>query len=220
MDLIIQEFFNLEIMILAAPLLLKGLGMTAALCAVIIPLGMVAGMALALAATQGGWLLRVLIVIYVDFFRALPPLVLLILIYAGLPFAGVELSPFMAVIAAFLLNNSSFYTEVFRAGIGSVGAGQWEAGRSTGLGFFPIVGFVVIPQAVRNILPDLISNTIEIVKLTSLASVVALAELLFSADMARSVTYNSSPLTLAALAYLIILWPCVRLLSRFENKVR
>jgi len=219
MEAIVQEFFNLEIMVLAAPVLLKGLAMTAAICAVIIPLGMAAGMALAFAATQGGWLLRALIVIYVDFFRALPPLVLLILIYAGLPFAGIEFSPFVAVVIAFLLNNSSFYTEVFRAGIGSVGAGQWEAARSTGLGFFAIITFVVIPQAVRNVLPDLISNTIEIVKLTSLASVVALAELLYSADMARSVTYNSSPLTLAALMYLVILWPCVRLLSRFENKV-
>ena len=77
----------------------------------------------------------------------------------------------------------------------------------------------MIPQAVRNVLPDLVSNTIEVVKLTSLASVVALPELLYSADMARSITFNASPLVLAAGLYLAMLWPCVRLLSRLEHRV-
>jgi polar amino acid transport system permease protein len=78
---------------------------------------------------------------------------------------------------------------------------------------------VVLPQAVRNVLPDLVSNTVEVVKLTSIASVVALPELLYSADMARSITFNTSPLVLAAAIYLIILWPVVRLVSRFERRI-
>jgi polar amino acid transport system permease protein len=78
---------------------------------------------------------------------------------------------------------------------------------------------VVIPQAVRNVLPDLVSNTVEVVKLTSLASVVALPEMLYSADMARSLTYNSSPIVLAALVYLVLLWPIVRLMSRMEHRL-
>ena len=68
-------------------------------------------------------------------------------------------------------------------------------------------------------LPDLLSNTIEVVKLTSIASVVALQELLYAADMARSVTYNSSPIVLAAAVYLLMLWPVVRLLSALEHRV-
>src|SRR5262245_19905650 len=75
------------------------------------------------------------------------------------------------------------------------------------------------PQAVRNVLPDLVSNTVEVVKLTSPASVVALPEMLYSADMARSLTYNSSPIVLAALMYLVLLWPVVRLISRLEHRV-
>jgi polar amino acid transport system permease protein len=77
----------------------------------------------------------------------------------------------------------------------------------------------VIPQAVRNVLPDLVSNTVEVVKLTSLASVVALPEMLYSADMARSVTYNPSPIVLAALIYLVLLWPVVRFMSRLEHRL-
>jgi len=78
---------------------------------------------------------------------------------------------------------------------------------------------VVLPQAVRNVLPDLVSNTVEVVKLTSLASVVALPEMLYAADMARSLTYNASPIVLAAAVYLVLLWPAVRLVSRLEHRV-
>jgi polar amino acid transport system permease protein len=79
--------------------------------------------------------------------------------------------------------------------------------------------YVVLPQATRNVLPDLISNTVEVVKLTSLASVVSLGEMLYAADMARSITYNASPLVLVALIYLAALWPLVRLVSRFERRI-
>ena len=79
--------------------------------------------------------------------------------------------------------------------------------------------YVILPQAVRNVLPDLLSNTIEVIKLTSLASVVSLAEILYSADMARSITYNASPIVLAAFIYLMILWPLVRLVSQFAKKL-
>src|ERR1035438_3198139 len=84
----------------------------------------------------------------------------------------------------FLFNNSAYCGEIYRAGLGSMGAGQREAARSTGLTAWQAMAFVVIPQAVRNVLPDLVSNTVEVVKLTSLASVVALPEMLYSADMA------------------------------------
>jgi polar amino acid transport system permease protein len=155
----------------------------------------------------------------VDFFRAVPPLVLLIFVYAGLPFAGLRLTPLQAVAIAFFLNTSSYYGEIFRAGLESVGNGQWEAARSTGLSARQTLTSVILPQAVRNVLPDLLSNTVEAVKLTSIASVVALPELLYSADMARSLTYNASPLVMAGALYLALLWPMVRLISRFEHRL-
>lgn len=219
MELLLETFFNLEIMGRALPLLLKGLGVTLSLCLVVIPLGLLGGLLIALAATAPSRVLGALLVCWVDLFRAIPPLVLLIFVYSGLPFAGIELSPFAAVCIAFLLNTSSYYAEIIRAGIESIPRGQTEAARSTGLGRLPTLRHVVLPQALRNVLPDLLSNTIEVVKLTSIASVVALQELLYAADMARSVTYNASPIVLAAGFYLLILWPVVRLLSRMEHRV-
>ena len=219
MQALLQQFFDFAIMARALPLLLTGLGQTLVLCLVVIPLGLIGGLLVALTSLARSRAVRWTAAAAIDFFRAIPPLVLLIFVYAGLPFAGIRLSPLAAVAIAFLLNNSSYYGEIYRAGIESVGHGQWDAARSTGLKARQALIYVVLPQAVRNVLPDLISNTVEVVKLTSLASVVALPELLYSADMARSITFNTSPIVLAAGIYLVMLWPIVRLVSRLERRL-
>ena len=219
MDLVLQQFFNFEVMQKVWPLLLRGLGTTLWLCLIVIPLGLVGGMLVALAITSGRRVLRWPVIVLVDLLRAVPPLVLLVMLYSGLPFAGVRLSPIEAVALGLGLNTSSYFGEIYRAGIESVGRGQWEAARSTGLTVWQTLQFVVLPQAVRNVLPDLVSNTIEVVKLTSIASVVSFPDLLYSADMARSVTYNQTPVVLAAAIYLALLWPLVRLVSRLERQV-
>tara|TARA_R110002020_G_scaffold458127_1_gene675379 strand:+ start:25159 stop:25824 length:666 start_codon:yes stop_codon:yes gene_type:complete len=219
MEAIIQQFFNLEIMAKALPLVLKGLGMTLLICAVVIPLGAIGGLLAAIASVSGKRAVRWAAIGFVDLFRAIPPLVLLIFIYAGLPFAGIRVSPFAAVAVGFFLNNSAYFAEVFRAGILSVPKGQTEAARSTGLSQGQTLFWVTLPQAVRNVLPDLLSNVVEVVKLTSLASVVSLSEMLHTAGLVRSLTYNASPLVLAAGIYLVLLWPLIRVISRFERKI-
>jgi polar amino acid transport system permease protein len=219
MQAIAAQFFNLDIMAAALPIVLTGLQQTIVLCLVVIPLGLSGGLGFALLARSRTHLVRWAAVIGIDFFRAVPPLVLLIFIYSGLPFAGLRPSPFTAVAIAFFLNTSSYYGEIYRAGIESVGQGQWDAARSSGLKSHQTLVYVVLPQAVRNVLPDLLSNTVEVAKLTSIASVVALPELLYSADMARSVTFNNSPVVLAAAIYLVMLWPMVRLVSRLERRL-
>ena len=219
MEAIAQQFFNLAIMTKSLPLVLTGLWMTLLICAVVIPLGMAGGILVAAASLSPRAAFRWVMKLLVDIFRALPPLVLLIMVYSGLPFAGIRLTPLGAVAIAFFLNNSAYYGEIFRAGIESVPQGQWEAARSTGLSATQTFLWVVLPQGVRNVLPDLVSNTIEVVKLTSLASVVSMPEMLYSADMARSLTFNASPIVLAAAIYLAILWPAVRFVSRLEHTV-
>ena len=219
MDTILQQFFNLGVMEQAFPLILGGLKQTVIICLIVVPLGLAGGLAFALISLSRLRTVRWAAIAAIDFFRSIPPLVLLIFVYAGLPFAGFRLSPLVAVAISFFLNTSSYYGEIYRAGIESVGLGQWDAARSTGLQAYQTLAYVVLPQAVRNVLPDLVSNTVEVVKLTSLASVVALPELLYSADMARSVTFNSSPIVLAAVVYLAILWPLVRLISRLERRI-
>jgi polar amino acid transport system permease protein len=219
MDVIVQQFFNLEIMQKVWPLLLKGFGTTLMLCLFVVPLGLVGGLGAALLSTAARRRVRWPAIAVIDFLRALPPLVLLILLYTGLPFAGIRLSPLQAVCIGLMLNSASYYGEIYRAGIESVGRGQWDAARATGLSKAATLRFIVLPQAIRNVLPDLVSNTIEVVKLTSIASVVSFPELLYSADMARSLTFNQSPVVLAAFLYLALLWPLVRLVSRLERRV-
>jgi polar amino acid transport system permease protein len=221
MDALIQNFFNLAIYREVFPFLLRGLWTTLWLSLLVIPIGLVSGLALALVVTQTRrrWV-RVLAAVYIDFFRAFPPLVLLILIYFGAPFVGLDLPKVLAVALGFMLNNSSYFCEVFRAGIESVPSGQMEAARSTGLTRWQALRHVVVPQATRNVLPDLVGNGIEVIKLTTIASVVALPELLRVARDAQSLVYNPSPIVLAALMYLVLLWPLVRWLSRLEHRSR
>jgi len=217
-DLLISSFFNLEILKEAWPFLLAGFWMTIKLTLVVVPIGVAGGLAVALLTTIRSRIVKWLVVIYVDFFRAFPPLVLLMFIAFGLPFLKIDLGAFGAVALAFLLNTSSYYGEIFRAGIESIPRGQYEAARSTGLSAVQTMTYVVIPQATKNVMPDLVSNTLEVVKLTSIASVVALPELLFAARQAQSVTYNATPIIAAGIIYLVCLWPLVRLLSRFEHR--
>ena len=218
MENFVEAFFNLQILAEAWPILLDGLGQTLLLSAAVVPLGLIGGLILAILSTVKNPWVRWPLMAWVDVFRALPPLVLLVFVYAGLPFAGLEVSAFGAVAIGFFLNTGAYYGEILRAGIASVPTGQSEAARSLGLGRWQTMRLVVLPQAVRNVLPDLISNTLEVVKLTSIAAVVAMPELLFQARQAQSVTFNATPIMAAAVAYFILLWPVVRLLSKLENK--
>ena len=218
LDDFLLAFFSLDILREAWPILWAGLVQTVLLSLTVVPLGLVGGVILALLSTVRHPLVRWPLMAWVDTFRALPPLVLLVFVYAGLPFAGIEVTAWTAVAIGFFLNTGAYYGEILRAGIESVPGGQMEAARSTGLTRFQAMAHVVLPQAVRNVLPDLISNTLEVVKLTSIASVVALPELLFQARQAQSVTYNATPIMAAAVIYFLLLWPVVRLLSRLENR--
>jgi polar amino acid transport system permease protein len=218
MDDFIQAFLNLDIVREASPILWRGLWQTLLLAVMVVPLGIVGGVMLALLSTASSRWVRWAAAGWVDLFRAIPPLVLLVFLYAGLPFAGLDVGAWGAVAIGFFLNTGAYYGEVLRAGIDSVPRGQTEAARSTGLSAIQTLVSVTLPQAIRNVMPDLISNTVEVVKLTSIASVVALPELLFQARQAQNVTYNASPIVAAAVAYFLLLWPLVRLMSRLENK--
>lgn len=218
MDELIQSFFNVEIATAALPIVIQGLLNTILLSMLVVPLGLFGGVVLALLAHSRSRMIRWPLMAWVDFFRAFPPLVLLILLFAGLPFAGLELGGFACVAIAFFLNTGAYYGEIIRAGIESIPHGQVEAARSTGLSRLQAMIYIVLPQAIRNVLPDLLSNTLEVVKLTSLGSVVAVPELLYQARQAQSLTFNPTPIVMAAVVYFLILWPMVRLLSRLENR--
>lgn len=218
MENLIDSFFNLEVLLEIYPLLLQGLRVTVILTVITIPISALLGLLIAVLHALRNRLLRVLLVIYIDTLRAVPPLVLLVFIYYGLPFLGVRFDAFTAAVLALVLNGSSFFGEIFRAGLESVHQGQDEAARSTGLTGTQAMLSVIIPQGTRNVLPDLITNVLELAKQTSLASVVGLQELLRNAQIAQGLVYNPTPLVAAAVIYFLILWPFVRLISRLQRQ--
>ncbi len=210
-------FFDLEILQDSWRLLLRGAENTLLFSLVGIPLAMVAGLLLSFLALAPVPLRR-LQQWWVTIFRALPPLVLVVFLFSGLPYLGIKLSPFAVVTWTFVLNLGAYFCEVFRAGMISVPTGQWEAARSTGLSAVQSMNHVVLPQAFRNVLPEVISTVIEGVKLSTVGAIVAMPELLFQARQVQNLTYNATPLIAAAMVYFLALWPFVRLLSRLENQ--
>jgi polar amino acid transport system permease protein len=218
MDRIISQFLNIDIALRVVPQLLIGLQTTVLISVIIVPLGIALGAIIAMLQDLKIRPLNILLITYIDFFRAFPPLVLLIFIYYGLPFLGMETSSLQAVTLALTFNTSAYFAEVLRAGIESVPKGQVEAARSTGLTTMKTMRHVVMPQALRNVLPDLMSNVLESIKLTSIASVVTMPELLRMARVAQGNMFNTTPLIVAALLYLVILWPLVRMITSLERR--
>jgi polar amino acid transport system permease protein len=150
-----------------------------------------------------------LIIVFADVMRALPPLVLIILLFFALPLAGVSLGAFASTWLALTLVLAAFAEEIFWAGILAVPAGQWEAARCTGLSRLQALRDVVLPQAVRMTVPPLTNRIIATTKGTALGSVVALSEILNQASSSASLAGNATPLTLGAAAYLAIFLPVV-----------
>ena len=214
MDAFLDQFFNQAVMSKYLPDVIDGFWVTLALATLVIITGILLGLGLAcIRSFQIRWI-NWLIIVFIDLFRALPPLVLLIVGYFGLPYAGLQLSGFAISCICLSCVLAAFADEIFWAGITSVHKGQWEAARSTGLGFSQTLFYVVIPQAIRMTIPPLTNRTIAITKNTALASVVAVQEMLTVAQTSLAYAANTSPLTLAAIGYLIVFLPLV-ILSRW-----
>ena len=214
MEAILVNFFDLEIARRYLPDILSGVVVTLELAALVVVSGLVLGLLLAVIRAFQFKPINFVLVLFVDVFRAVPPLVIMILAYFALPYAGVQFSGFVAAWLSLMLVLAAFAEEIYWAGILSVDKGQWEASRSTGLTFFDTLVHVVLLQAVRMTIPPLTNRTIAITKNTALASVVAVQEILSQAGAAQAFAANTTPLTMAAIAYLLIFVPLV-VLSRW-----
>ena len=206
---LIDTFFNLQVMLQYLPKVIEGMGITILLAIVVVTSGLALGLALGVLRSLQIRVLNALIVLFADVFRAVPPLVILIIIYFALPTVGVRFSGFASAWIGLSLVLAAFAEEIVWAGILSVPRGQWEAARSSGLNFAQALRLVVLPQAVRLTVAPLTSRAIVITKNTALASVVAVGEILYQAQAGYSFSYNPSPLTLGAIAYLILFIPLV-----------
>ena len=217
---LLDTFFNSQVMLSAFPALMRGLLNTLLLGLFSIGIGIPVGLLISLVRLYAPKPFRWLAIGYIDIFRALPVLVVLILIYYALPFVGIRLSSWVSATMAFAFIMSAYSAEVFRSGIESIPQGQFEAAHALGLPFLLTLRKVILPQAVRLVIPPTTSNAVSMFKDTSLASVVALPELLKEANNAQALYANPSPLIAAALVYLIFLWPMVRLVGLLERKFK
>ncbi len=214
---IVDTFLNLKVLGQTWPLLLAGLRTTVLLGLCSTVLGMAGGLGLALARLYGPRVLRAVAVGYIDGFRAIPLLVLLVVIYYALPFVGIRLTSFAAATASLSLVSAAYAAEIFRAGIEAIAKGQFEAAQALGLHWWPMMRLVILPQAVRIVVPPMTGNCINVVKDTALASVVAMPDLLKQATQAQALAANPTPLIGAAVIYLALLLPLVRLVARLER---
>lgn len=213
---LINTFFNYDVFVQSLPQLVWGLLVTLQIGIVSIIAGLVGGLVLAVARLYAPRLFVLLIRIYVDVFRSIPLLVLLIVIYYALPFVGIRLSPFLSAVTALSLVSAAYTAEIFRAGIDAIPVGQFEASAALGLSNRHTMADIILPQAVRIVIPPLTNNSINVLKDTALASVVAMPDLLKQATQAQALTANPTPLIGAAVIYVLLLWPMVAVVSRLE----
>ena len=214
----LDTFFNWTVMERYFPAILKGVGVTIEIAVAVVITGILLGLALAVVRSFRVLAVNALILVFVDVLRALPPLVLLLLVYFGLPNVGINLPSFAVLWLVLALVLAAFAEEIFWAGILSIPKGQWEAARSTGLGFFGTLAFIILPQAIRLTVPPLTNRTIAITKNTALGMVIGVGEILNQATSAQSFSGNATPLMMGAVAYLILFVPVVALGRFLETR--
>lgn len=216
---VFDTFLNFRVFVETLPLILSGLTTTLTLGFACILIGFLAGIVLAMLRLYAPSPVRYATIAYIDVFRSIPVLVLLFVVYYALPFAGIRLSSFASATTAISMVSAAYSAEIIRAGIEAIPVGQFEAARALGLHFSSTMIKVILPQAIRIVVPPLTSNSINVMKDTALASVVAMPDLLKQANQAQALAANPTPLIVAAVIYLIILLPLVRLVGLLERRL-
>ena len=202
--------------------LLEGLKNTLILTCISVALGTVLGALVAMAKMSKSKIIRFLISIYIEVIRGTPILLQLYVFYFVLPnvFTFMKLSPFMWVSIALCVNSAAYVSEVIRSGIQAVDKGQAEAARSLGLSEKQTMMKIILPQAVRNILPALGNEFIMMLKETSLASTFFLGDLMTSYQIVKGATMLTlEPMTIIAIIYLCMTFPLSKIVARFEKKM-
>jgi polar amino acid transport system permease protein len=157
----------------------------------------------------------------IEFFRTTPPLVQLFWFFFALPILiQVEMTPFAAAAITFSIQSSAFFAEVFRGGIVSIERGQWEASRAIGMTHAQAMRRVILPQAVRRMIPAFMERSIELMKTTTLVATVSYADLLFQANEVAQKTFRPLEVfTVTALIYFVVIFAASLLVHRLELRL-
>jgi len=213
------DFF--ELIKKSLPTLLEGTFVTIKLTILILALGLVLGLIIAFSQTYGNKPVRLLAGIYDRIFRSVPELVLLLLVFYGLPNIGFRLSPFYAAVLALGLRSAAYMAQIFRGSFMSVGSDQLTAAYSLGMGEYRAFIYVIFPQAIRAFIPPFANEYAIILKDTSLAYAIGVVELLRHGQYIIAVEYKPLPIFLVIAAiYFVLTFGVARLLKMLENKLK
>jgi polar amino acid transport system permease protein len=214
----LETFFKPDVIRQYLPSIVSGTVITIEVAVAVVATGILLGLILAVCRTFRMLPLNAIIVIFVDIMRALPPIVLVLIVYFGLPNVGINIPSFAVLWVVLSLVLAAFAEEIFWAGILSVPKGQWESARSTGFSFLSTLIYIVLPQAVRLTVPPLTNRTVAITKNTALGMVIGVPEILNQATTAESFSGNATPLMMGAIAYLLLFVPVVALGRFLETR--
>jgi glutamate transport system permease protein len=202
-------------------ILLRGLGATLRAAGVALVLAIALGLVLAVGRLSDRWLLRQVSVVVVEFFRALPLVLLIFFAFLGLPEAGIDIGAFGALVIGLTLYNGSVLAEIFRAGINAVPRGQSEAAYSIGLRKSAVTRLILVPQAVRTMLPTIVSQLVVLLKDSALGFIVAYPELLRSGRRIYTNIGNVIPTAIVvATIYILINLALSQVASALERRQR
>lgn len=212
--------FNWSLIADNLPLLLQGALVTIKITAFSVAAGFIIGMLASIANLSSFKPLRWLVRIYVDVVRGTPMLVQIFLIYFALPqIVGQRIDPFIAAVTACSLNSGAYMSEIFRAGIQSINKGQMEAGLSLGLSWAQTMRYIVMPQALKAIIPPLGNEFIAMLKDSSLVSVIGFEELMRRGQLIIAKTYASAEIwTAVAIIYLVMTQVISHFIAYLERK--
>jgi polar amino acid transport system permease protein len=213
--------FDFALVLQSLPVLLRGLLVTVELWVPSILLGLAGGFLLALARLSKRKTLRIPSLVYIELFRDTPVLIQLIWFFYAFPIIiGVQLSPFAAALLGLGLNTSAYSAEIFRGGIQSIGLGQWEGARALGMRHSKVLRRIILPQVFKRMLPAFTNRAIEVAKMSSLASVLSVHELMYQGRLLSSTYYRPLEiLTTVAFIYFVLIYPGTWLSARLEKRL-
>jgi glutamine transport system permease protein len=213
---------SLQVILDALPMLLQGVLITIKIVVISLSIAFVIGLIAVLMSTSHNKILRSAATIYVDLIRGTPLLVQVFFIYFGLPvFLDIRIPAEVAGIAAISLNAGAYISEVFRAGIKSISKGQMEAARSLGMTYRQAMSHIVLPQAIKRVIPPLGNEFIAMLKDSSLVSVIGMEELVRKAQIIVTRSYRPTETWLeVGLVFLMMTIPFTRIVANLERRFK
>ena len=212
--------FSLNEMISFLPSLLAGAWVTITVSLVAYALALIVGLVFGIARMSHFWPIKAVATVYVQFIRGTPLLLQLFFIYYVLPYGGIILSPFASGVSGLTLNYSAYMAEVFRSGVQAIPRGQREAGLSLGMSRGLLMRRIILPQAIRIVIPAIGNFFVSIFKDSALVSVITMRDLMFSGQLLASATFKHFEIfALVAVIYFIISYPTAKLVDYIEARL-